>query len=622
MMLMDQSRDGIDSRNVAKYQWERLWRAHKPSASLRCTSPRQMSSGDQLIRPVRNIAHAPNEVSNNNNYGSGAFYQANGVQNIYCCPHAVAGSTGDVKQTVEEGAPREEARAVPRTCCVRGLEPYRTTLESLARTRQRLSFLSDRTPSNNTITRLSIEVDNLGPPARCVAKITHNILKVSPAFASLAIFSAIERCAFVCNAFLKELADDLGRFDVPPDVPQALAIFARRWFSLYPSIHKRLCLFQAQMMQFIQTIMASHVLELFDIENGELGEIMSILPRTWDLHHPSVDMIWVRQPVGMNWYAIPLRFCNTWRDLSIVIYQYCQDGPETQYMRRGAWTLISEADNSIIDQTSFPSILKPEMRFDIGVIMQLLAATTECPQCGYGNGQDAIRDGWVRCADLECGNLFRIVFNPKRKPTPMPVRASQEPQLQAIGSSQHLEEDQSKPQHPNTKLRRVLVDVPHPRTTRRVRFSHQELFDKLPAPTRIPHKYKLAVNNFCQGRHMMMVTYKSTKGNGHDHTWTTMPMVHSRALLAHEVVGNTKREAEESAARQIVSSTSCIFESNCLSEVRLRGCHPRDIRELPHASEHSDSPIFEAMYSRASGHAAGAVDSLTKSDPGTSSEIA
>ncbi|KAF9501627.1 hypothetical protein BDN71DRAFT_725398 [Pleurotus eryngii] len=220
---------------------------------------------------------------------------------------------------------------------------------------------------------------------------------------------------------------------------------------------------------------SSHLLEALDIRDAELGELIASLPFSGDLHHPSVDAIWVREPAGQDWYSIPLRFCETWTDFAMVIYQHCRNGPEVEYLRQGNWAIVHVEDNHIIDQTNFTSILKSEMRFDIGVIVQLLsAALRTCPQCGHHNKGKATVDGWIRCSYVECNNLFRIIFNPLYESEPeLSFQSVSQDGDNSMGistsASDHtdLEDTSSKNgrEHAEplrTKFHRVLANVPHP----------------------------------------------------------------------------------------------------------------------------------------------------------------
>ncbi|KAF7421338.1 hypothetical protein PC9H_011861 [Pleurotus ostreatus] len=155
-----------------------------------------------------------------------------------------------------------------------------------------------------------------------------------------------------------------------------------------------------------------------DTVSVEMGELVAELSSARGLRSPTADTIWVREPTGSRWLTIPrhsakrggyyqdprshIHVCFTpscSQDFPAVIYDLRvlhRDGPEIEYIRRGNRAAVRDANNTIIDQTQFTSVLKPEMRFDIGVI---------------GDGGNSV-DG---CSNVECANLFRIVFQPPPK---------------------------------------------------------------------------------------------------------------------------------------------------------------------------------------------------------------
>lgn len=364
-----------------------------------------MTSSNRFLPPVRNITRIPNEVFNNN-YGSGAFYQVNGVQNIYYCAHTIPGGS------VEARSIPEEAHEVTLTPRARGLEPYETIIGLLALIRQQLSSLLNHSPSDNdnTITHVYVEIEKLEPLVRCVATIILEIGNVSPVFVSLSIFSDTQRQAFNHIGFLNQLHDTLGGFLLHPDRSQAIGNFTHEWSSLSPFVRERFRLCQVEMTQFMRVIIASRVVEVFGLEHRGLGEIMTNLPCAWDLHHPRVDTIWVREPVGTNWYIIPLRFCETWKDFATVIHQYCRNGPEAEYIHKGNWAMIH--NYVILHPTNFTDFLKPEMKFDIGIVVESVSAMLRiCPQCGHNNRGGTSMVGWIQCSGAECHNSFCIVYD-------------------------------------------------------------------------------------------------------------------------------------------------------------------------------------------------------------------
>lgn len=202
------------------------------------------------------------------------------------------------------------------------------------------------------------------------------------------------------------------------------------------------------------------------------------------------------------------------QDFSSIIFEYCKNGPEIEYIRRGNWAVFRDADNGVVDQERFSSILEPEMRFDIGVILQVLSATSRtCPQCGHHNSGTTPVDGWITwqvpdtrlimhicmliwtSSYLECGNLFRIVFYPSPKEPngkytePMASKRvpykvlsfiknfARIPSKKSIprssGTSQASDEKKPQLTHLATKFHRILANAPHPHPPQE-RVHHQE----------------------------------------------------------------------------------------------------------------------------------------------------
>ncbi|KDQ22090.1 hypothetical protein PLEOSDRAFT_171573 [Pleurotus ostreatus PC15] len=348
----------------------------------------------------------------NDNYGPGGFHQANGTQNIYYCGHVIAGNSrqesviqGGISSS-EESCDVQLANNGPKFG--RELEPYQAIIDSLSRIRQQVLSFSHHFPFDNTIARVGIEADELEPLVRCVARTIYRINEASPMFTAHSIFSFIQTHAFEVNASLNELQNDLDQFKLCQDSPEGVGMIAFRWPSLARCLRERFRLCRVEMTQFLRILIASHFLDMIGIKNGILGKLITNLPLAWDLRHPRVDTIWVREPAGINWYTIPLRFCETWKDFVTVIHQYCRNGPEMEYIRRGNWAIIHEADNNIVEQKTFTSVVKAEMKFDIGIIVQLLSATLRtCPQCGHYNEVSQPVNGWIHCPSPKV---------PKRKP--------------------------------------------------------------------------------------------------------------------------------------------------------------------------------------------------------------
>ncbi|KAF4568634.1 hypothetical protein EYR36_010647 [Pleurotus pulmonarius] len=228
------------------------------------------------------------------------------------------------------------------------------------------------------------------------------------------------------------------------------------------------------MTLFLRIISASYFFRKLDMRHGRVEELIMKLSLKWNLHNPSVDTIWVREPTGLNWFSIPLNFCETWQEFSTVIYEYCRNGPEIEYIRQGDWAIVRDSDNNIIDQTQFTSVLKPEMRFDIGVIMQLLSGMADtCPQCQHRTNKSTSVDGWIHCSNADCGNWFHISFHTSQ-PSNVPNIKSNKPVARkgrqtspstvipklARTSVRNSRPQTSKFQRLSPKFRRILATIP------------------------------------------------------------------------------------------------------------------------------------------------------------------
>ncbi|KAJ8696707.1 hypothetical protein PTI98_006554 [Pleurotus ostreatus] len=108
------------------------------------------------------------------------------------------------------------------------------------------------------------------------------------------------------------------------------------------------------------------------------------------------------------------------------------------------------------------------MRFDIGIVVQLLsAALRTCPQCGHHNKGKVTVDGWIRCSYLECNNplhrsepelSFQSVSQNRDNPMGISASASDHTGLEVTSSNNGGEHAEPL----RTKFHWVLANVPHP----------------------------------------------------------------------------------------------------------------------------------------------------------------
>ncbi|KAG9217576.1 hypothetical protein CCMSSC00406_0008503 [Pleurotus cornucopiae] len=338
----------------------------------------------------------------------------------------------------------------------------------LSRIRLHALFMAQRFDPDNTITGMCNELNELIPLVRWTARSIKQIVKNFPLMSRSSFISRAQQSAFEWTTRLKGLVSDVEESKPYQEPSRAAEWTTCQWSSLYQ--HLQTCVRgpRAEMTQFLCIIAASHFYRSFDIENARLGEFITKLSLTRGLRNPRVDTIWVREPTGMEWFCIPLRFCETWEGFSTVIYEYCKNGPEIEYICGGNWAIIRDTDNHIIDQMQFTSVLTPEMRFDIGVIIRLaslLAGT--CLQCGHQNDGSNSVDGWVSCSNIECANLFRVVFQPNDKSTE-PV-ASKSTHSRMLSSNKKRAKipsrgrisSRTRMQHLSTKFHRMLANIPY-----------------------------------------------------------------------------------------------------------------------------------------------------------------
>lgn len=232
--------------------------------------------------------------------------------------------------------------------------------------------MAQRFDPDNTITGMCNELDELIPLVQWTARSIKQIVKNSPLMSRSSFISRAQQSAFEWTTRLKGLVSDVEESKPYQEPSRAAEWTTCQWSSLYQHLQTCVCGPRAEMTQFLCIITASHFYRSFDIENARLGEFVTKLSLTWGLRNPRVDTIWVREPTGMEWFCIPLKFCETWEGFSTVIYEYCKNGPEIEYIRGGNWVIIRDTDNHIIDQMQFTSVLTPEMRLTSVLLYDLL----------------------------------------------------------------------------------------------------------------------------------------------------------------------------------------------------------------------------------------------------------
>ncbi|KAL4255966.1 hypothetical protein AB1N83_013726 [Pleurotus pulmonarius] len=155
--------------------------------------------------------------------------------------------------------------------------------------------------------------------------------------------------------------------------------------------------------------------------------------RDWGTHTESwgisrrQETIWIQVPTGPAMYAVPLSFCTSWRDITRVVHQYFQAGPERHCICLGDWEMVHVDDNRVLEERSFADALKPEAVFDIGIGIIVSRCLTQsrytCPQCSAINYKNTSRftNKWIRC--ISCSKLYRAVAAKSKPPeSPKSIR--------------------------------------------------------------------------------------------------------------------------------------------------------------------------------------------------------
>ncbi|KAF4568640.1 hypothetical protein AB1N83_011284 [Pleurotus pulmonarius] len=347
-------------------------------------------------------------------------------------------------------------------------EPYQAIISTLAHIRHHVLWYGKHLDLEKTAAGICDELDELEPLVRWMARSINQFEAVFPKmFAFHPFFHFVETRAFEWNTCLKELKEDIAELNPHQDPPRAAEMTASGWSALSQRLRECICGPRAEMACFLRIFVASAFFRRLDIRDEGVEAFITKLAFAWDLHSPKVDTIWLREPTGSRWLSIPLRFCETWNDFSHVVYEYCGNGPEKDYIREGNWAIIRDTDNIIIDQTQFTGVLKPEMRFDIGVIIQLLSAMADtCPQCGHRSNKSTSVDGWIRCSNVDCGSLFHVAFHPNKSIKPTGARKGRQTRASSVTStSARASATNSKPSTPefqclSTKFHRILATVP------------------------------------------------------------------------------------------------------------------------------------------------------------------
>lgn len=170
-----------------------------------------MPSDDNHPRDDTCLLEIPKEVQNNNH--DGVFYQVNGIQNVYYCPHS-APRNASRDGVIKEGATLETTydEGVDTGNRSRELEPYQTIIDSLSRMKHRLLTLSKRFPSNSTITGVCSEADELVTLVRYVGRTIRQIEEVDPVLITHSFFLYMQARTFRYASWVKRLEKRLDEY--------------------------------------------------------------------------------------------------------------------------------------------------------------------------------------------------------------------------------------------------------------------------------------------------------------------------------------------------------------------------------------------------------------------------
>ncbi|KAF4584861.1 hypothetical protein EYR40_001680 [Pleurotus pulmonarius] len=361
-----------------------------------------------LVRPLRRLALGSTTVDNdtsdgvshphstscihyhNDNHGHGIFNHVHGNQDTHM---SIVFNLNGRPPTLND---------VPSV-----IEPYQSAIRSLFDILLALRKLHE-TPS---VLALQQQVKSFIPIVACVAKAVETVRRISPRFATHTLFFEIDNQALQYGKSLKQLHLDIREFHLHfSDLMESgvlrgifLRIFAtHRWPSLSRRIQLLIAQNQASLERRLQLLVDPRWCTIVGDAHGELGHLLAhagIASET-RIRHLEVQTIWIQAPTGPAMYAVPLSFCTSWRDITLVVHQYFQAGPESHYICRGDWEMVHVDDNRVLEERSFADALKPEAVFDIGIIVSrcLTQSRYTCPQCSAVNYKNTSRftNKWIR----------------------------------------------------------------------------------------------------------------------------------------------------------------------------------------------------------------------------------
>lgn len=264
-----------------------------------------------------------------------------------------------------------DKRSSPNDTVTPIIEPYKSVIESLMEIRQLLQDL----PSRRSVFIRRELVDGFIKMVVCAANAMEIIRDKSPGLYTLTFFLNVENQAWNYGKSLQQLKIDMGKFRDHLFNYMDTGLYRPSDTNTWPSLCHRLdSLIRANQASLERLLRLLLDPEYRHITGDKHAELMRVVSHTGfspsaDIRHLEVQTIWIRSPTSLNMYAVPLSFCTSLWDMSLVIHHYFQDRPEGDYIDRGEWELVRDADDRVIKETSLPNVIKPGATFDISIVI-------------------------------------------------------------------------------------------------------------------------------------------------------------------------------------------------------------------------------------------------------------
>ncbi|KAF4584933.1 hypothetical protein EYR40_001759 [Pleurotus pulmonarius] len=303
-------------------------------------------------------------------------------------------------------------------------EPYRDAIDSIHVILATLNTF----PQTSTVMSLLQEFRSLETMVSFVGKVMGIIS--SSRLRDHSFFNGVEHHVFKYCQDLRRLKADISMYSDHIKAymesrwwKRFLLLFSGySWRPLYEQVKREVGKAQLSLVRFLH-LFARHCrnLQHASKEYAELTRIIEDMRPILNTpaRHVEVSTIWIREPTGDPWYAIPLNFCASWKDFTLVVTHYCEHGPGSSDVLRGNWEVVDVNKLRVIDKSeSINEAMQPEMRFDIGIVIEFPSVMSRtCPFCGNNDIGPKLENGWVRCSNPACSQLFRMVTPTTNKST-------------------------------------------------------------------------------------------------------------------------------------------------------------------------------------------------------------